>query len=484
MSVRKSLAWSYSSQALIFLITFGTSLIMARLLRPWEFGIYAVASAISAILSVFLSFGIGSYLVREGEVTRPMLRTCFTVNACLSFVMAGVLFAIAKIEANLFHTPDVATILELSSIGPLINILQFVPSALCTREMKYGTLSVINVARTAVGSAAIVIAALTGYGAASFAVGPLIGGAVAVAMFAVIRPRDLVFRPSFHEFRPVVAFGLQMMSIGGVAQLASRASDLILGHSLGLAALGVYSRASNLSAMIFTNVYGQATGVIFSQLSRDLREKGELHGTFLRALRMITAVMWPLLIGLAVLARPAVLLLYGAKWLEAALPLSVLMIAQFVVLGFGMNWELFILRKETALQTRFEMVRAIAGTAAFAAGSMFSITAAAIGRLVEAVFGYFLYRPHMDRMTGTARGELERIYGESLALTAAAVIPSLLLMLFTHWDAETPLLWILAAVLTGVGAWLLLLVKRSHPLILEVTQLFRRFTARSCSPAP
>ena len=54
---------------------------------------------------------------------------------------------------------------------------------------------------------------------------------------------------------------------------------------------------------------------------------------------MITALMWPALIGLAILSGPVVLLLYGAKWLPAALPLSALLVAQFIGVSFGMNWE-------------------------------------------------------------------------------------------------------------------------------------------------
>jgi O-antigen/teichoic acid export membrane protein len=285
--------------------------------------------------------------------------------------------------------------------------------------------------------------------------------------------------------KPIIVFGFQIMSISGVAQIAQRMTDIILGSMLGLTALGMYSRASNLSGMIFSNVYGQATGVIFVKLSNDLRDKGTVHETFVQSMKLITCIMWPLLIGIAVLSRPMIHILYGDKWLGAALPLSLLMVAQFVVLGFGMNWELFVLRRETALQTRYEMLRAIATLVVVTIGCLFSIAGAAAGRVAEAILGYFLYRPHMDRMAGTTKGELERVYGESLLLTVIAVAPALVLMLFSGWAADTSVVLVTGAVLLGIAAWFAAMVVRRHPAIEEFRKVITGIKAlRSRSTPP
>src|SRR5690606_27080310 len=126
---------------------------------------------------------------------------------------------------------------------------------------------------------------------------------------------------------------------------------------------------------------GTATRLAFAQLATDFRRTGELRATFLRSIQLITAVMWPMLLGLAVLSKPVILLMFGANWVEAALPLSLLMVAQFAVLAFGMNWELFVLRDETALQTRFEAIRAVVSLLLFTAGCAISIEAAAASRI-------------------------------------------------------------------------------------------------------
>lgn len=474
MSIRKSLLWSYGSQAITFVVSFSSSVIVARLLTPREVGIYALATAVSAVLAIFVTFSVHTYLVREDRIDRAMLRSVFTVNALLNIVLSLALIGMAFVETRFLRQADVGAVLLLTGVAPLIAIFEFIPTALSMREMRYGLISGVNVVRVLVTSAVTVVLAMRGFGAVGLAIGPLAAGATCAIIYTVARWRDTVFAPSFANFRPIIVFGIQMISISGVAQLANRSCDLILGRLLGLSALGLYSRASNIQALVFGNVYGAATGVIFSHMSRELRERGTVHDTFMTAIRNIIAVMWPLVLGLAILARPVVVNLYGARWLGAALPLSLLMLSLFVALGFGMNWELFVLRKETARQTRFEVVRAILGTGLFAIGCLFGIGWAAATRIIESTIGYFLYRPHMDRLAGTRPGELDRIYGEGLLLSVAATLPALLVMLVYRWSPDTPLLPIVGAVLLGIAAWAGLLVVRRHSLFEEAKRLRNR----------
>lgn len=467
MSVRKSLAWSYGGQAFTFLVTFASSVIVARLLSPREMGVFAIAAATAAILSVLTQFSISAYLVREGELTKELIRSVYTVNGAMSVLLSLLTLGAAAFCALVLGQGDVGAVLALTAIGPLLGVFEFVPATLYAREMQYGILTRVNMVRAVIIAVTTVACAYGGMGSLSLAVGPLVAGVFSLTFYNWKRRRDVILRPTRRGLKPIVVFGFQIMSISGVAHITQHLSSVILGRMLGLTALGLYSRASSVAGLVYSNVYGLATGVIFTKLSNDLREKGTLYDTYLRSMKLITAALWPLMLGLAVLAKPAVHILYGDKWLPAALPLSVLMIWQFIALGFGMNWELFVLRRETATQTRYEAIRAAVGLAAFTAGCFFSITAAAAGRVADVVVGYFLYRPHIDRLAGTDPGELEGVLRESLALTAVAVAPALVLMLWSGWAADTPPLLIAGAVALGAGGWGAMLMARRHPLLIE-----------------
>lgn len=472
MSVRKSLLWSYGAQLSTFFITFGTTVVVARLLSPRDVGIYAAAAAILGIVATFTSFGVANHVIREVEVSRQTLRACNTVNAALALSLAATIFGLSVIP-GLFQD-DIRFVLMITALNPIVGAFEFAPWAMTMREGRFGLYSSLSMLRNSINAVLTLAFAFCGFGAASLALGSLAGVATSVVGYILARPKDVVIKPTFRDLRPIISFGFQMVTVSGATQMAARLSELMLSRLLGLTALGLYTRASNLSNQISSNVYGIASNVLFSKMSEELRTTGSLRRVYLRALAIITALVWPMVAGIAVLARPLVATLYGEKWLGAAAPLTLLMIALFISVGIGMSWELFVLRKETARQVRIELARAVIGTTVFVIGATVSLTFATVGRVVEAALGYLLYRGHLDRLADLAPGELSNIFTQSALLTLVTVAPSAALMLWTNWSAHTNPAHVICAVLIGGVCWCGLLAYQGHPLFQEVERLLVR----------
>jgi hypothetical protein len=225
--------------------------------------------------------------------------------------------------------------------------------------------------------------------------------------------------------------------------------------------------------MVWDGAYGLSTRVIFIQMAAELRERGSLKDTFLRTTRLLTAVMWPVMGGIAVLSGPIIHILYGPKWEGAALPLAILMVGQFIAIGFAMNWELCVLTHRTAWQARIEAARAMVGLAAFAVGATFSLPAAAAGRVFDALLGYVIYRPRMADMARATPADVREAYRGNLLLAVVAVTPAIGLMTFSSWSHSTPVEQLAAAVAAGSVLWLLVLYATKHPLFDEVRFLTR-----------
>ena len=472
MSVRKSLGYAYTAQALNFIIAFATSVIVARLVSPREFGMFAMASAASAILNLFFSFSLASYIIREPEVDTPLLRSAFSVNAVLTGVLALLIYAAGWIAILLLDSPEVGRMMRLFAIVPLISMFEFIPSAICSREMRFKLTSAIGVIRLTALSCTTILLAWAGFHEMAFVWAAICAAIVSVSLFNVRVWRPDVWQPRSTDFRKITSFGLQMMSINGLSQLSSRAGDLVLGSLLGLRMLGLYNRAAGLSGQVYNSVYGIGTSVVFAKLSLEFRETGSFHDSFLKAVSVMLAVVWPMMIGMAILSRPVISILYGPEWQDAAGPLSLLMMALFIVLGVGMNWEVFVLRKETRLQAKIELTRSTAGFLMFVAGAMINLTAAATAKVLESALAFALYRRHMDRLVGAGPGELRGVYVINLKLTSVAVSPAFALMLWRGWSPSTPLIEIAVAVCLGILAWTALLFTLKHPLSTELRRFY------------
>ncbi|WP_428374965.1 oligosaccharide flippase family protein [Lichenicoccus sp.] len=478
MTLRKALAWSVSGQFSAAAITFGGSVVVARLLSPRDLGVYAVAAAIITVINTTAAFGVSTYVIRAKELLPTTLSSAFTLNGILASAVALLIFGVSVAQRDLFRADAIARVLAPLALVPLIAIFEFRPSVMLQRDMNFRMLGLISGGKALCANVFVIALALDGFSYMSLAYGSLASSLFSAAAACLVGRRHIGFALSLAEARQMTGFGIKMMSVGGINTLAARLSDIILGNLLGLAALGLYSRASNLSSQIFDNVYGAITRVLFVQLSAEYRGRGVLRDVFLRGFEMITALIWPMQIGLAVLAGPAISILYGQKWLSAALPLSLLMCAQFVVVCFGMNWELFVLRNETSRMARFELARAVVGVGAFSIGCLVSISCAAVGRVAESLFGLALFLPHMTRIAGTEPGELTRIYLRSAALTCVAVAPSVLLMIESGWSPRTPPLAIAGTILLGIALWASLLWVQDHPVLAEIKLLARKARSR------
>lgn len=471
MSVRRSLGWAFSGQFITFLVQFAGSVVIARLLSPREMGIYVIAMAALGIVQVVTTFGIIPYLVREAEVTRDMLDGAFTINAILVVGLTILLTALSFAAGPLLGASEAGPVLRLVAFSNLLAIFSFRPLAMLQREMRFKQLSLVTASSAIVQTVVTIGCALEGASYMSAAYASLAANVVTTALAMHFGRQFSAYRLSLSQWRPITKFGLQIMAVNGVALLNGRVSELLVGRMLGVTALGFYARASGLSTMIFGNLYGTATRVLFVQLSRAYRDEADWRGIYLRSFAIITAFMWPLLVGLAVLSQPVVLLLYGEAWLPAAIPLSAMVIGQVIGVAFGMNWELFVLRGEISRQARYEIARFFIGIPIFVVGCLFSVLAATVAKIVDALIGLVLYYPHVRRLAELGPYDVPRIYRDSAALTFAAVLPSAVVMINYNWSPQTPMPIIGVAIAAGGALWLAVIVAIGHPVLDELLLL-------------
>ncbi len=467
MSVRRSVFWAFSGQIVSAVVGFGSSVVIARLLSPYEFGLNAIAVATSGILSVLAASGADALIVREINLTRQIVATATTVNAILFTLLSAMLLGVSFLAEPLLGDANAGAVIRILAILPLLNIIAFRPSAMLQRDMRFKAAALVVSTSVIVNNVVTIGGILLGGSYLSPAIGAVSGVLVTLLLYTFISPGEMKPKFSVVGIKSMALFGLRMVSVSGAGQFVQHVSQIILGRMLGISILGLYSRATLLANFLFSQLYGTATRVTFAQMSKTYRETGELKEVFIRSFYIIVSVMWPLLLSLAILSKPALVLLYGDRWVGAAVPFAILLVAQAFTLSFGMNWELFVIRDRLAIQTRYEIARSILGLAAFAIGCMFNMTMAAMGRLVDAIIGCVLYFPWMGRLSGANNQQILNIYGRSGAIATAAVLPPLALMMATGWDAHPPLPWLAASVLASVLCWGVMLRILAHPLLAE-----------------
>lgn len=463
-SFRRSLAWMGVAQAASFVIMFAGSVVLARLLSPYEMGVYAAAAAILGILATLRAFGLSNIIIREPELTPAVAATAFTINAGLCVLSSCLLLVSSRLAGLAFEDPSVEQLLVLLALLPAISIVEFLPAAYLERVGAFQGIGLINIAKALLSAVVTIAMAYAGFSYMSLAWGNLAAALLSAISFSVIGRDQASLRFDLSEWRKVGTFGIQMLTVNVLASVVQRLFDLLLGRMVGLAALGLWSRAVGLNNLLWDNIHLLFARIVFVDFSERRRRGMSLRDGYLRLVAIQTALLWPAFAGLAILSGPVVYTVYGPTWMAAAIPLALMSIGGVIATAITMTWEIYVVQGEVAAQIRFQVKRTAIAAALFVTGCLGGLNWAAASRIGDAVAAVLLAKADLQRMTDTVWADYPPIYLRSAALTVAACLPSALLMQARGWSAETPLAEALASAAIGVGFWLVGLRLTGHPI--------------------
>lgn len=474
MAVRRSLAWTTFGQASFMIMNFAGAIVVARLLGPFDMGVFAVAMAVVGLVGVIQSMGLDAFLVREHHLTPKIVETAAAVNLVICLVMSAAIVALALAGGALFNQPEVRDVLLVVAIVPIVGHFNFLPQTMLERRGDFRTLALIKTCSTAFGLVITITLAAHGYRFMSLAYSQLANAIVSNLAATIITRREITFRLSFAEWGRVSRFGFQLFAISAFNRTTARLSEIILGRTLGIAALGLYTRASSNTGQLWDSVHGIIGKVVFVDFSNEVRAGRPLRERYLKVLEVMSGLMWPLFGVVALLAGPLVNLVYGARWHGAANPLSLLCISGIIFVSTTMVWEVLILYDETSRQVRLDALKTVIGTTLFVVGCFISLEAAAAARIGEAIVAQFMYRRHLIRLTRAPASAFGAVYVRSGLSMLAAMLPAAALMITWRFQARVPLEQVALAIGGGGLLWLAVLRATHHVLYQELLRLARR----------
>jgi O-antigen/teichoic acid export membrane protein len=467
MAVRRALALSFLAANAATLVSFVSAMVIARLLTPAEIGVYSVAAALVAVLHQIRSFGIANYLVQEIELTHDRIRTAFGCLLATSWTLALVVLAASFPAAAFYGDPGVAAVMKVLALNFLLAPFGGVAMALLLRDMRFGARAVLEVSSAFALAGTSIALALRGFAYMSLAWGSLAGIVVGIIVANAYRPAGLPWLPSFRDARRVIGYGAPSMLGDIVHSLRVNTPELIVGRALGLEPVAFFNRAKSLTGQ-FYGLIGQAVQkVAFPYFAQERREGRDIKPAYLTTVAYFTGLGWPFFGVLALLAEPAVLLLFGDQW-EASVPLTrIACLAAAINLPWSMLANVANAMGQPRVTMRVELQLLFATFVLVALASTASITAVAWSLCgVSALHGLLVARALrglIDVRFRDCSGDLLKSAGVGL-ISVIAALPGWLLVPRALGEAGQ-----LAAGLGAAGVgWLIAIVWLRHPLIREL----------------
>ena len=317
--------WTILSYGANKLITVGTTIVLARLLVPADFGLFALALLATNGLGMFNDLGLGGTLVLRQDLDRRAQGTVLTVMVATAATLAVLLAAASPLVARAFGEPRLEEI--LLALAPLILFggVNWFHEALLQRELEFRRRFVAQTAQSLVyATSAISLGALADAGVWSLVGGQLAGILVYGAVLLMVVPYHV--RPAFDRevVRLSVGTGSGFLVQRTCAFLQENADYLAVGRVLGPTQLGFYSMAYRLGELPYWAIADPVAKVTFPGFARKRQRGEDVRPSFLTVLRTVALVACPLSLALSAAAEPFTRVLLGDNWLPMIPVLSIL----------------------------------------------------------------------------------------------------------------------------------------------------------------
>jgi O-antigen/teichoic acid export membrane protein len=371
-------------------IQFIISIILARLLLPEDFGLIAMLIIFMAIAQSFIDSGFGQALIQKQDATHIDECSIFYFNILISFIAAGLLCLGAPWIAGFYNQPLLVPLTYALSLNLIINAFGLVQNTLLVKQIDFNTqLKVSMIAIVPSGGIGITMA-FNGFGVWSLVAQSLANGlfrTILLWVFNTWRP-SMAF--SLKSLCGMFTFGSKLLFAGLITTIFDNIYLMVIGKVFSAADLGFYSRSKKLQELPVKNLSGAVGRVTFPVFSSVQDDKARLKRGVRKALTTMAMVNFPMMVGLAVVARPLVQVLLTDKWLPCVPYLQLLCVVGILYPLHAININVLIAQSRSDLNLRITVMKNILKVVLLTITWRWGIEAILWGQIVVSLLCYIV----------------------------------------------------------------------------------------------
>lgn len=301
-----------------------TTIILARILSPQEFGVIGIANIFILFANTINQLGVAGAIIQRKEIDEGHLSSAFWANMVTGVVLCLIMTGLSYPAAVFFKNVQVQPVLATLSLIFILGAFRIVQNARFSRTFQFGKLASIAIGEMLANSVVAIVLAVQGFGVWSLVWGRLFG----VLTGGIIAWGQSPWRPKFlfemEKFKQLFRFGMYTLMTNILTYFGQNLDYILIGRFLGTGPLGVYTMAYNMVTLPQRKISTMITGVAFSVFSRIQDDNKRMARNYLNMLRYISFVTFPLLTGLMVLAPLFVRVVLSEKWEAAIVPMQIL----------------------------------------------------------------------------------------------------------------------------------------------------------------
>lgn len=388
-TIKRSIFWAAIEQTGPQIIGFFSSIILARLLVPADYGLVGMIAIFMAFGNLFADAGMSQALIQRQDVTKDDEKSVFVLNIVVGMVMTLLMCAISPFVANFFKEPKLIPIMCVQSLGFTLSAFGIIQYTLLSRNLDLHKTALASLISTITGGAGSITMALMGMGVWSLVGGFILGTLGRVISLWFISNWRPIGQFSMNSIRSIWKYSGHLLGAGVYTTFVDNLANVLIGRSYSASSLGLYTRANQLQLLPVSLLTGIINRVAFPVFSRNQNDKEALLIHLRQSIRISLFITCFVCILLVVIADPLVPWLFGEQWNGS---IKFLQILSFSGIFYPINVLLITSVKSVGRSDLFFKVEIIKKTiimVALLVAVQFSIEAMAISLFFTGAAAYF-----------------------------------------------------------------------------------------------
>lgn len=314
----RSGAVTLTSQGLMFVLQLGSTMILARILTPQDYGMLAMVVSVTGLAGVLSNLGLSTATVQRAEINHEQVSALFWINAGVGAGVTLIVATLSPLVAWFYQTPALLWMMLALSSSFLINGLAVQHSALLNRQMRFYSLAKIQVLSALGGIGVAIVAAKFGLGYWALVLSSLVTSILSVVGTWVASGWVPGGPQRNEDVRSMLKFGSDIVGFNVINYFARNLDNVLIGRYYGSASLGLYSKAYQLLMMPITNLRDPLNRVALPSLSRLQNEPEQYRSYYMKFISILAFLSMPVVVFMYVCSDNIINLVLGPQWAGAS----------------------------------------------------------------------------------------------------------------------------------------------------------------------
>lgn len=469
----KSVAWSGFSNISIIILNFLIIAILARLLTPSDFGIMGILMVVIGFMSVVVDLGLSSAIIQDQNITHEQLSTIFFLNIILGFILFSIMFFSSNVIAIFFKNDELSIYLKVISVSFIIISFSQIFRAILMKYMNFKLLGSVEVVGNIFYGVSSILLAWNGFGLWSLIIGFIIRQIIEMVLlwiFTKFKPK-LFF--SLVGIKKLLKFGAYVFGERTTNYFGSNLDYIIIGKFLGAIPLGYYTLAYKLVIFPTINLSPIFSRVFFPAFSTIKDDNNKIKIGYLKEINYTGFIIFPIILGLFVLAPEFVLTVYGAKWDSTISVLQILCLVGLLKSIGNFVGNIFYSKGRSDISFKYNFFYILALAIAILIGMKWGINGVAYSILILSIPSFVICQYLAIRLI-----ELNfRDYFKNLrVVTISSVSMAIIIFIFkiflrSVWPSAYNSVVLVFSILLGIVSYVFMILLQDKKIFSEIKNL-------------